>query len=140
MMSIADNRCALCRGEAVTSTTQSQCPASPRCINCVVPTASTLCTRCETLPRCGICKRHLRRCCFLQFDGDNVSDSSEATDKKPAAVCQLQSIISKFCGHYCIYFCIRRSSGIDVRKIVCSFTSDTGLNDVLVHAYVCSRQ
>jgi len=25
-------------------------------------------------------------------------------------------------------------------KIVRSFTSDTGLNDVLVHAYVCSRQ
>jgi len=53
---------------------------------------------------------------------------------------QLQSIISKFCGHYCIYFCIRRGSGIDMRKIVRSFTSDTGLNDVLVHAYVCSRQ
>jgi len=53
---------------------------------------------------------------------------------------QLQSIISKFCGYYCIYFCVRRSRGIDMRKIVRSFTSDTGLNDVLVHAYVCSRQ
>jgi len=30
-----------------------------------------------------------------------------------------------------------RSSGIDMRKIVCSFTSDTALNDVLVHALVC---
>jgi len=53
---------------------------------------------------------------------------------------QLQSIISKFCRHYCIYFCIRRTSGIDMRKIVRSFTSNTGLNDVLVHAYVCSPQ
>jgi len=52
------------------------------------PTASTLCTRCETLPRCQRCKRHLPRCCSLQFDGDNVSDSSEATDKRPTAVCR----------------------------------------------------
>jgi len=53
---------------------------------------------------------------------------------------QLQSIISKFRGYYCIYLCVRRSRGIDMCKIVRSFTSDTGLNDVLVHAYVCSRQ
>jgi len=55
---------------------------------------------------------------------------------------QLQSIISKFCGYYCVYFCARRSRGIDMRKIARSFTNDrpTGLNDVLVHAYVCSRQ
>ena len=50
---------------------------------------------------------------------------------------QLQSIVSKFCGHYCIYFCILRSSGVDMRKIVRSFNSDTGLNDVLVHTCVC---
>jgi len=53
---------------------------------------------------------------------------------------QLQSIISKFCGYYCVYFCARRSRGIDMCKIVRSFTSDTGRNDVLVHAYVCCRQ
>jgi len=53
---------------------------------------------------------------------------------------QLQSIISKFCGHYCVYFCVPSSKGIDMCKIVRSFTSDTALNDVLVHAYVCSRQ
>ena len=53
---------------------------------------------------------------------------------------QLQSIVSKFCGHYCIYFCILRSRGFDMRRIVHSFSSDTGLNDVLVHAYVCRRQ
>ena len=50
---------------------------------------------------------------------------------------QLQSIVSKFCGHYCIYFCIRRSRGLDMLNIVRSFTSDTGFNDALVHAYVC---
>jgi len=38
---------------------------------------------------------------------------------------QLQSVVSKFCGHYCIY--MLRSRGVDMRKIVSSFTSDTGL-------------
>jgi len=50
---------------------------------------------------------------------------------------QLQSVVSQFSGHYCICYCLYRSSGIDMRKIVCSFTSDTTLNDVLVHALVC---
>jgi len=50
---------------------------------------------------------------------------------------QLQSVVSKFCGHYCICYCLYCSSGIDMRKIVCSFTSDTALTDVLVHALVC---
>ena len=53
---------------------------------------------------------------------------------------QLQSIVSKFCGHFCIYFCIRRSSGLHMHKIVRSLSSDTGLNDVLVHSYVCRRE
>jgi len=50
---------------------------------------------------------------------------------------QLQSVVSQFCGPYCICYRLYRSSGIDMRKIVCSFTSDTALNDVLVHALVC---
>ena len=50
---------------------------------------------------------------------------------------QLQSVVSQFCGHYCICYCVYRSSGINMRKILCSFTSDTALNDVLVHALVC---
>jgi len=31
---------------------------------------------------------------------------------------QLQSVVSKFCGHYCIYYCILRSNGVNMRKIV----------------------
>ena len=50
---------------------------------------------------------------------------------------QLQSIVSKFCGHHCIYFCILRNRGVDMRKIVRSFSIDTGLNDMLVHTYLC---
>ena len=30
-----------------------------------------------------------------------------------------------------------RSRGVDMPKIVSSFTTDTGLNDVLVHGFVC---
>ena len=50
---------------------------------------------------------------------------------------QLQSVVSRFCGHYCIYYCMLRGRGIDMCKIVSSFTGDTGLNDVLVHGFVC---
>lgn len=52
---------------------------------------------------------------------------------------QLQSVISKFCGHYCIYYCMLRSMGFDMRKIVRSFSSDTGLNDALVNRFICPR-
>ena len=27
---------------------------------------------------------------------------------------QLQSVISRFCGHYCIYYCVLRSRGVDM--------------------------
>ena len=50
---------------------------------------------------------------------------------------QLQSVISRFCGHYCIYYCMLRCRGLDMPKIVSSFTADTALNDVLVHRFVC---
>jgi len=50
---------------------------------------------------------------------------------------QIQSVISRFCGHYYVYYCMLRCKGIDMPKIVRSFTSDTALNDVLVHGFVC---
>ena len=43
---------------------------------------------------------------------------------------QLQSVVSRFRGHYCVRYCILRSRGIDMRS---SFTRDTGFNDVLVY-------
>ena len=56
---------------------------------------------------------------------------------------QLQSVISRFCGHYCIYYCVLRSRGVDMPKIVSSFTTDTGLNmylciDLCIVAYSSS--
>jgi hypothetical protein len=53
---------------------------------------------------------------------------------------QLQSVVSKFCGHYCIYYCMLRSRGVGLRKIVSNFTSDTGLNDVIVHRFACVQR
>jgi len=53
---------------------------------------------------------------------------------------QLQSIVSKFYGYYCIYLCILRNKGFDMRRIVLSFSSNTGLNNALVHVHVCKRQ
>ena len=51
---------------------------------------------------------------------------------------QIQSVISKLCGHYFIFYCLCRSTGLDVRKIVRMFTKDTGLNDSMVHNFVCN--
>jgi len=52
---------------------------------------------------------------------------------------QLQSVISRFCGHYCVYFCLFRSRDVDMRRIVRVFTNDTGFNDVLVHEMICKQ-
>lgn len=50
---------------------------------------------------------------------------------------QLQSVASRFCGHYCVFYCIKRCSGFDIDAICSMFTTDTGLNDVLAHNFVC---
>ena len=53
---------------------------------------------------------------------------------------QLQSVMSRFCRHYCIYYCMLRSRCVDMFEIVNSLTVDTGLNDVLVHIFACVRE
>lgn len=45
---------------------------------------------------------------------------------------QLQSVVSTFCGHYCILFCICRSRGMPMNNFVRRFSTDTGFNDVVV--------
>ena len=49
----------------------------------------------------------------------------------------LQSAISRFCGHYCIFYCLFRCRGRNVNAIANRLTLDTGLNDYLVHSYIC---
>ena len=52
---------------------------------------------------------------------------------------QLQSVVSLLCGHYCIYFCMLRNSGLTMCEIVSTFSTDTAFNDIHVHAFVCRR-
>ena len=44
---------------------------------------------------------------------------------------QIQSVISRVCGVYCILYCIFRSRGCDILKFVSLFTKDTALNDLI---------
>ena len=50
---------------------------------------------------------------------------------------QIQSVISKCYGHYCIFYCLYRSRELDVRKVARMFTKYTSLNDSVVHNSVC---
>src|SRR6266581_5462379 len=50
---------------------------------------------------------------------------------------QLQSGASRFCGHYCIFYCMFRSLGFSLKRIESCFTEDTGVNDVFTHRIIC---
>jgi hypothetical protein len=50
---------------------------------------------------------------------------------------QLQSVVSYFCGQYCIFYCLYRSVGYDLDNILKCFGKDTGLNDWFVHDFIC---
>jgi hypothetical protein len=56
---------------------------------------------------------------------------------------QLQSVVSKYCGHYCIAYCVFRSrKGMDMSKFIAHFSKDTGFNDMLVRrlvSMICKR-
>ena len=49
----------------------------------------------------------------------------------------LQSSVSHFCGHYCIFYCLHRCRDKNITSITNLLTSDTGLNDYLIHSFVC---
>jgi hypothetical protein len=51
---------------------------------------------------------------------------------------QLQSVLSQFCGHYCIFYCLYRALDYSFKQILNCFTSDTTLNDYIAHNFVCS--
>jgi hypothetical protein len=50
---------------------------------------------------------------------------------------QLQSVISRFCAHYCIMYCIYKDNGYELNAFLKCYSSDTALNDYLVHKFVC---
>jgi len=87
MMMLTDNPCSVCRGEATTSDARCHCTAPTanvgsssasnhrtRRVNCGVLATTSLCARCNALPRCRRCKRHLPRRWFRQFDSHDDDD------------------------------------------------------------------
>ena len=52
---------------------------------------------------------------------------------------QLQSVISTLCGHYCIFYCLYKTLRYSMTEIVNCFSSDTALNDLIVHKFVCEN-
>ena len=52
---------------------------------------------------------------------------------------QLQSVLSAFCGHYCVFYCLFKYLGYSMRTILNCFSNDTALNDFMVHKFVCDH-
>ena len=50
---------------------------------------------------------------------------------------QLQSAASRFCGQYCVFYCMFRNLDFDLARIESCFTEDTGVNDAFVHGIIC---
>ena len=50
---------------------------------------------------------------------------------------QMQSLVSRFCGHYCIWYCIMKFRKAALNDLVRLMSKDTGLNDFLVHRFAC---
>ena len=49
----------------------------------------------------------------------------------------LQSMMSSFCGHYCIFYSLFKTLGYSMDDIINCFIPDTTVNDMMVHAFVC---
>jgi hypothetical protein len=69
---------------------------------------------------------------FLEYMNNNC-------DRWTSSVKQLQSAVSSFCGNYVVVYSILRLRGLSLRNIEKQFSSDTGLNDYIVHRYACQR-
>ena len=50
---------------------------------------------------------------------------------------QMQSLVSRFCGNYCIWYCMMKFSKFTLNELVRVMSRDTGLNDFLVHRFAC---
>ena len=50
---------------------------------------------------------------------------------------QMQSLVSRFCGHYCIWYCMMKFRKFTLNELVRVMSRDTGLNDFLVHRFAC---
>ncbi len=92
-----------------------------------------------------VCKVNKRTATHYEGSNSFGRPPSKVSKRYMNAVCehwtfnarQLQSVVSNFCGHYCIYYCLLRSRGITMNEIVASFSNDTGFNDSMMHAFIC---
>ena len=50
---------------------------------------------------------------------------------------QMQYLVSRFCGHYCIWYCMMKFRRITLYELARLTSNDTGLNDYLVHRFAC---
>jgi hypothetical protein len=50
---------------------------------------------------------------------------------------QMQSLVSRFCGHYCIWYCMNKFRSVSLNELVHVISNDTGLNDFLIHRFAC---
>jgi hypothetical protein len=52
---------------------------------------------------------------------------------------QIQSVVSRFCGHHCIVYCMFRYKHFDLNAICAMYMKDYGYNDVIAHELVCRQ-
>ena len=50
---------------------------------------------------------------------------------------QMQSLVSKFCGHYCIWYSVLKFRKATLNHLVRLMSKDTSLNDFLVYRFAC---
>ena len=89
----------------------------------------------------------------IYFDGDGHGEYFDSFGLEPKRVfadymdenCfawtfnrkRMQSIVSRFCGHYCIWYCIMKFRNVSLNELTTNMSNDTGLNDYLVHRFAC---
>src|SRR5437899_12649466 len=49
----------------------------------------------------------------------------------------IQSAVSYSCGNYCVFYCLMKQLRYSMTDIENAFSSDTGLNDFIIHRFVC---
>ena len=49
----------------------------------------------------------------------------------------IQSIVSYSCGHYSVFYCLMKMLNYCMKDIEDAFSTDTGLNDYMIHRFVC---
>ena len=89
----------------------------------------------------------------IYFDGDGHGEIFDSFGLRPIRVferymdkhCvawtfnkkQMQSLVSRFCGHYCIWYCVMKFRKVTLNELINAMSDDTGLNDFLIHRFAC---